>query len=259
VKAPGKSLGVLIIARKNSQSAHMLFKTLEDHFNVEIVNATTPSDLNDSNFYPAKNVETLEMAISISHHRARTRALTLGYEWTLILEEDAIVNFDYFQIRLLISSIEQKFSRKNIPIGIHLFPEQFGILRHKRGARFLRILYLPDGAMGYLLNLKGVKRAVADFVPTRVEIADWPRSLRKNIIWFAPRSSLVLHPDVRLVDTESATQIYRDIRSRYSRPRKFLTYRVVPLLFIRVGARFNLSFGTQPITSEKIRSIKLNF
>ena len=98
MKAPGKSLGVLIIARKNSQSAHMLFKTLEDHFNVEIVNATTPSDLNDSNFYPAKNVETLEMAISISHHRARTRALTLGYEWTLILEEDAIVNFDYFQI-----------------------------------------------------------------------------------------------------------------------------------------------------------------
>ena len=253
------SFSVLIIARPNSQSAREAMNILCKDFEAEIVEATTPTDLSGVNFRGAKNVEILEMAISISHHRARSKALRLANDWALILEEDAIINFNREHLELLIQSISNSIKDDKALVGIHLFPEQFGILSGKSLSSFLHVLYLPDFAVGYMLNLNAIKYTVLNFNFNHIEIADWPKYMRKKIKWFSPTRSLVLHPDLNLETTNSSTQVYRDIRASYSILKKLFNFRIFVLFLIRIGSFLNLKHGNHPIESEKIRTVRLYF
>jgi len=251
-----ESLVALVIAQKKSVIDQKSIKWLRKSIELEILDASTPNRLRKSAYKPARKVKPIEMAIAVSHHRARLRAEVLGKEWTIILEEDAIIKFDITQLFELIEELAKNYDRKT-PLGIHLFPEQFGILTKNSKGDFLHVKYLPDYAVGYCLNLSGIKRAIKDFDANKVELADWPRKIRNNISWFAPSSSFVLHPDTHIKTTKSSTSKYREERKNHSIFKKLSTSRVVPLLLIKIGHIFNLKFGENPIASEKIRSIKL--
>lgn len=252
-----ESLVILIIARNKSVMDQKSIKWLRKSIELEIIDASTPNSLRKSSYRPARRVKPIEMAISVSHHRARLRAEAVGKEWTLILEEDAIVNFKVLQLFELIENLAKNHDRKT-PLGIHLFPEQFGILTKNLKSDFLNVKYLPDYAVGYCLNSSAIKRAIKDFDTNNVELADWPHKIRKNISWFAPSSSFVLHPDTHLYTTKSSTSKYREERKNYSFFQKISSFRMIPLLLIKIGHILNLKFGENPIASEKIRSIKLS-
>jgi hypothetical protein len=252
-----ESLVVLVIACNKSAMDQKSIKWLSKSIELEIIDASTPNSLRKSIYRPARKVKPIEMAISVSHHRARLRAEALGKEWTIILEEDAIIRFNVVQLFELIENLVKNYDRKT-PLGIHLFPEQFGILTKNLKSDFLNVKYLPDYAVGYCLNLSAIKRAVKDFNADKVELADWPHKIRKNISWFAPSSSFVLHPDTHLNTTKSSTSKYREERKNYSFFQKLSSFRVIPLSLIKIGHILNLKFGENPIASEKIRSIKLS-
>jgi hypothetical protein len=253
-----KSLIVLVIAQKGSIIGEKTINTLSSFCELETIEAATPISLVNSPYKPAMGVQPVEMAIAVSHHKARLRAERLGIEWTLILEEDAIINFEIAELLKLIEEISNKFD-KDSPLGIHLFPEQFGILTKHPNRNFLKVHYLPDYAVGYCLNLSAVKKSIQDFDFREVEIADWPTRIRKDIFWHAPITSLVLHPDILLSTTKSSTIKYRKERENYLFYKKLFRYRIFPLILIKIGHIFKLKFGRNPIESEKIRSIKLNF
>jgi hypothetical protein len=252
-----ESLVVLVIARNKSAMDQQSIKWLRKSIELEIINASTPNSLRKSAYRPARRVKPIEMAISVSHHRARLRAEVIGKQWTLILEEDAIINFKVLQLFELIENLAKNHDRK-MPLGIHLFPEQFGILTKNLKSDFLNVKYLPDYAVGYCLNLSAIKRAIKDFDANKVELADWPHKIRKNISWFAPSSSFVLHPDTHLFTTKSSTSKYREERKNHSFFYLLSSFRIIPLLLIKTGHILNLKFGENPIASEKIRSIKLS-
>jgi len=252
-------LSVLIIARPNRRSAIEAKKVLSPEFNVQIIEATTPANLSGLNIYPARNVEPIEVAISVSHHRARLEALKSENEWAIILEEDAIVKFNLLKFETLIKSVIKTLDAENSLIGIHLFPEQYGILTGKQASEHVRVWYVPDFAVGYVLNLGALKYAVENFDFQAVEVADWPRFMRKKIKWFAPVNSLVVHPDLNLKSTESSTRVYRNIRTSSRKLKKYFNKRNLILIFLKIGKILNLCHGKNPIASEKIRSIRLYF
>jgi hypothetical protein len=251
-----ESLVVLVIAFKKSVIEQKPIQDLRKYAELEIIDASTPNSLSDGIYKPARKVKPIEMAIAVSHHRARLRAEVLGKEWTIILEEDAIISLNFIQLFELIEELTKRYDEKT-PLGIHLFPEQFGILIKNYKSDFLSVKYLPDFAVGYCLNLSAIKRAVKDFDANKVEIADWPHKIRKNISWFAPPTSYVLHPDTRLSTTKSATSQYRKERKSDSFFSKLSSFRMIPLSLIKIGHILNFKFGENPIASEKIRSIKL--
>ena len=253
-----KSLVVLVIALKNSSVGLKTIGLLSKFVDVEIIEAATPNSLLSHAYKPAKGVEPIEMAISVSHHLARLRAKTLSRDWTLILEEDVIIKFEIEELLTLIEEIDS-YNKVKIPLGIHLFPEQFGILTMIKNRGFLHVNYLPDCAVGYCLNLLAIEKTVQDFRENQVEIADWPSRIRKNILWFAPNTSLVAHPDLRLKTTKSSTSEYRKKRKNLSLYRKLLKFKIIPFVLIKIGHILNLKFGENPVDSEKIRSVKLQF
>jgi hypothetical protein len=253
-----KSLVVLIIALKNSPAGLKTTSQLSKFFDVEIIEAATPNSLLKGDYKPAKGVEPIEMAISVSHHLARLRAKTLSRDWALILEEDVIIKFEINELMTLIEELDSNNNAK-IPLGIHLFPEQFGILTKIKDRNFLHVNYLPDCAVGYCLNLLAIEKTIQDFRENQVEIADWPSRIRKNISWFAPSVSLVAHPDLRLKTTKSSTSEYRKKRKNFSFYRKIFNFKIIPFVVIKIGHVLNLKFGENPVDSEKIRSIKLHF
>jgi hypothetical protein len=253
-----ESLVALVIARNKSVMDQKSIKWLRKSIELEIIDASTPDSLRKSIYRPARRVKPIEMAISVSHHRARLRAEVIGREWTIILEEDAIINFNVVQLLKLIENLAKNHDRKK-PLGIHLFPEQFGILTKNLKCDFLNVKYLPDYAVGYCLNSSAIKTAIKDFDANKVQLADWPHKIRKNISWFAPSSSFVLHPDTHLYTTKSSTSKYREERKNYSFFRKISSFRMIPLFLIKIGHILNLKFGKNPIASEKIRSIILSF
>jgi hypothetical protein len=253
------NVGVYIISRSDAPLTPKEFESLKKQFPVTVVQATLPEQVSEDSFYSACGVEPLEMVISISHHRARSTALKRNQEWTLILEEDAIINFDRHRIEMLICAIGRDFDLGTTKIGIHLFPEQFGVLTGSKNAKYLRVLHQPDFAVGYMLNFDALKWSVDNFNSRDVEIADWPKYIKMGIKWFAPLNSLVFHPDLKLPTTQSSTKRYRDSRSSESLLKKLFNPRILHYLILRSTFLLGGSFGSFPINSEKIRSVRLYF
>ena len=252
------SITAIIISRPGSDLSSSLMSTLDEMFYTEILSAITPSNLTASDLVNGDGLTEVEIAISLSHHMARHRAMILNSDWCLIVEEDAIIKFTKEEMLLLIQNISLKFRPRDIPLGIHLFPEQFGILARKINDNFAKVRYLPDFAVGYVLNSKAVKKAMEFQNNKKIEVADWPQFMRVEITWFAPLVSFILHPDLNLSSTPSATRIHRQVRANHIWVKKLFNQRNFPLLIIRIGHLLHAKFGNNPIDSEKIRSIIVN-
>lgn len=249
------SITAIIISKQGSVLSPVLKSKLDEMFYTEILSAITPSDLIRSNFMNYNDLTEVEVAISLSHHIARKRAKKLNSDWCIILEEDAIINFTKEEIIFLIQEISSKNTSIHIPLGIHLFPEQFGILVTNKRENFAKVRYLPDFAVGYVLNYSAIKKSVEFQNFIKIEVADWPKFMRSKINWFSPLVSFVLHPNFHLSGTLSATRVHREFRAEQIWVKKIFSRRNFPLLLIKVGHLLHIKFGINPIDSEKIRSI----
>jgi GR25 family glycosyltransferase involved in LPS biosynthesis len=252
------SIGAIVIALKESQSGLRLKDLLNHMIYAEILEAMTPEFLKKAK-PKKKSLSKIEISISYSHHLARERGLILKKDWILILEEDAIIEFKKEELLSFIQIVEKNFTSKKIPIGIHLFPEQFGILVGNRKNNLLRIKYLPDYAVGYILNQAAIKTSVESFRKEKIEVADWPISMRSEITWVCPDRSFVKHPDLNDTNTRSSTKLIRLRNSNRHRITRYLNRKTIPLIIIKIGHLLNLNFGINPIESEKIRSIKITY
>ena len=252
------SIGAIVIALKESRSALRLKDLLNHMIYTEILEAKTPEFLNKAK-PKKKSLSNIEMSISYSHHLARERGLNLKKDWILILEEDAIIEFKKQELLSFLQIIENTFASKILPIGIHLFPEQFGILVGNRRNNFLRIKCLPDYAVGYILNQAAIKTSVKSFHRGKIEVADWPIFMRSKITWVCPDRSFVKHPDLNDANTRSATKLIRLSNSNRHKTTRYFNRKMIPLIVIKIGHLLNLSFGANPIESEKIRSVKITF
>jgi hypothetical protein len=233
--------------------------------NVEIrlVKALTPASLGClakepehlHGFYP-QAISCVEFAISRSHESARALALSENCEWAIFLEEDFISGEEIQNLNSYLGILDKLIT--DTPIGVHLFPEQFGILASCRRFPFLRVLAMPDFAVGYILNKAALIQCSNQLDFKKFEIADWPRYMR-DLIWLAPKKSIVLHPDISENAGKSSTLTARVQRmdslgflTKIKNSRNYLLF----VLFL--GRLVNIQYGNSPISSERIRSIELN-
>jgi len=152
----------------------------------------------------------VERAASVSHQIARNIASSFDTNWVLILEDDAIIFEDFFNsLEELISLSLDKYHE---PLGYHLFPEQFGILKRK-SANLAKILLMPDYAVAYVLNQPALRFAANNSHSCSRELADWP-SYMKKISWFAPLQSCVAHPVLSGLFHNSSIETSRSSRQK---------------------------------------------
>jgi hypothetical protein len=252
-------VAVSIISRPECKNGSDLYQMLKTAFRVDLVDATLPSDLVSRNFIGLPGLDPVEIAIAMSHHKARVSALEKGYTWNLFLEEDAIVQFDQRQIIELLGLVEADCNTNSKAIGIHLFPEQFGILVRLNDRQFFDLKRVPDFAVGYLLNYAALELSVKLFNSQAIEVADWPHYMRKKILWKAPLKSLVLHPNFEDIETLSSTKHLRISRSSKSVFEKLMQTQLIYLFLVRFMNLLGFGFGRSAIGSEKIRSVAFNF
>ena len=191
-----KNIYLIIIAvGGNVRNKSLLFPSFQKLFSgCRIFEATMPSDLGcvvgSLDHKHLSGISCSEFAASISHQAARNLSLTYDAEWILILEDDAVTsrNFESEICELLdeISCIDEDL------IAIHLFPEQYGILK-KFNDNFYSVNMIPDYAVGYLMNKCVVDYAANFSSEVHNYLADWPKFLN-SIPWYAPKTSMVLHP-----------------------------------------------------------------
>jgi hypothetical protein len=227
-------------------------------FKVQIFKAIRPEDItcqNHSNGFSSshRNISCLENAISESHRRVRELALNTSSEWCVFLEEDFILENDFDSIKDLFLILNECFGRTR-PLAIHLFPEQFGLLRRWKHQELLQIMKVPDYAVGYAMNHKALE--VAGNIPIANQVADWPMGIRRLIDWYAPTKSIIAHP---LFDSDSRVSLnrkFREIRSgRRSQFSKLFKIGNTQLILFFLGRIFRITYGSNKIESEKLRSV----
>jgi hypothetical protein len=198
----------------------------------------------------------VEFAISRSHEAARALALSEECDWAIFLEEDFMAGREFQNLNSYLGILEK--SKSNTAIGIHLFPEQFGILAACSKVPFLRILALPDFAVGYILNKPALMQCSNRLNAKRIEIADWPKYMR-DLLWLAPKKSIVLHPDVSDNANKSSTLAARvQRRDSLGFLMKIKDKRNYLLPLLTLGRLLKMQYGDSTISSERIRSVQLN-
>lgn len=243
---------IVVVSVFGSKSLPKLEHNLHElglkHF---VIQATTPQSAEF--VLPAEiSLSPVEVATSISHQRARTFALELGCKWAIILEDDAQILDVFGDIASLIGDIESQFGPDS-ELAVHLYPEQFGLLKSRFGESFYRVLSLPDCAVGYAMNRKALAASVA-IQRIEFEVADWHSEIRK-FTWLAPKASLVIHPDVGDIKVRSLTSDPRNKRIRArSLMQKLVAYPFARILLLRINWPHSHRYGYNSISSEKLRT-----
>ncbi len=220
---------------------------------VELFSGLTPKDFqchdreDCHHLCGSKNISCIEHAISHSHGAAQRKPF--ASKWLLIVEQDAICTSRAIELFSLLREVEDSYPRT--PTAIHLYPEQFGLLRDEEQRFFLQVSQVPDGATGYLINKEAHSQILSDPVPCK-EVADWPQSLRK-LHWVASRESLIIHPPIIHGRVTSSSTLSRSIRQRsiYS---KFRNHFNMKYLRFCIWKRTSVSFGQNWIQVEGLRS-----
>ena len=243
---------VVVISVYGSESLPKIQNVLSEiGYKTRVLVATTPES-SDFILSDSATLSTVEIATSISHQRARKFALDLGCEWVIILEDDAQIADGFDDIETLIGEIERDNGR-NSKLAVHLYPEQFGILKINSNKPYLRVLSVPDCAVGYAMN-RHAMRATMSIKGIDQEVADWHPEIRK-FSWFAPKFSLVTHPDVKDSKVRSLTSNPRQNRLRQSSfIEKLIKYPYLKMFLIRFPFPYASPYGSNPISSEKLRT-----
>jgi GR25 family glycosyltransferase involved in LPS biosynthesis len=247
--------GIVVIALNGEiRNSHQInLKFLSKFSKFEILESITPFDLGCNsqlkNHYHSRDLTCVERAASVSHQVARNIASTFDTDWVIIMEDDAIIGKNFFTFLFEIATT--KFFQIQKPIGFHLFPEQFGVLK-TISTNVAKVYLIPDYAVAYALNKQALKFSMGSSDQCSRFLADWPKFL-KSINWFAPLQSTVFHPEMSSkFDLNSSIQLSRN--NRLSQLNRFSIYDKFKRLILIVSALFLRDLGTAKISSPKLRS-----
>jgi hypothetical protein len=226
---------------------------------LHIYSAFTPKDIgcsdrphHHSSF--GRTLTCVEIAIAHSHAGARRAAFELDLDIVIILEDDADVLLG--KSELIIKWLEWALSQPQKRIGIHLYPEQFGVLIKKsRQINLNRVILLPDFAVGYVLNRRSLKAWNRSSSRARKWVADWPLSAYK-LRWYAPGEPVLTHPLNDFSISYAATGRTDRINSLSIWQRRMNVGTIRFLLFLFFSL-FGRRVGSTPIPNERLRTILL--
>jgi hypothetical protein len=195
-----------------------------------------------------------EYATSLSHQAARNFAFTKGWDWTIFVEDDAEVSKD-FNSKLL-DVLTYNFSKPKHGIALHLFPEQFGLLKILT-EKIYKIILLPDYAVGYVLDRQALLYCLRESNKVHFYLADWPRFIRK-LDWYCYQTSLVMHPDLRSIQNSnnSDIEIGRNQRfKQYNLFQRIINSRLLTIVVLKVMKFIGNSYGNAPIQAQNFRTV----
>ena len=263
VSQASSDLGIFILTVPGTRDVMSLINTVQKFLNTVpiVVEAITPAALPCGGKHLGgsgrhrNGLSCVEVATSLSHQRARNLASARKCNWSLFLEDDSIVQSSISFLPDLILEIES-FGSGEQPVGIHLFPEQFGILR-KHTRSLLNVVALPDYAVGYVLNAKALRESEKLAEKIHLSVADWPKGM-DQIHWYAPTRSLITHPNLDNHPSQSQIEELRRLRaSQSSFSYRFVNYPLLRILVLRLGSLLGMKYGKNWIASERIRSVVL--
>lgn len=246
---------VFIVSRNRQILSNSRFSSLLGFYPITVVEAALVEDLQRHSVKGIHGLSRVEVAISLSHHLARKQALTSKSNWCVFLEEDANLTAHFSKLKKLTETLDEVHKYKGFALGIHLFPEQYGILCQKGEDPYLAVIKMPDYAVGYALNRLAIKTAVENFNQTKIELADWPKYIRNSITWKAPLESLVTHPDLNDENIPSSTRSIREKRKQSSLLRKLFRLNSYKYVLFRIAGLYCTKFGQSNIHSKKLRTI----
>ena len=224
---------------------------------VQRLDASLPSGALNLSNSKGFAISGIESAISESHHRAREISFKLGCDWALILEDDAVATLELQNLPELLHVLGSCFDLET-PIGIHLAPEQFGIMIRKKSEVFLRNIRLADCAVAYILNRPALQSCLDAGAPI-MEVADWPKALRR-FQWISPLKPMFAHPHISNVEVTSSSFAPRLFRSQSkSLVRKLIEYPYHIMFTFKVASWLGSNYGNGYVQSEKIRSKVIGF
>ena len=245
---------IVIISVCGQRDIGSLLKALEScaFTKVSVMQATVPDFLSLELDQSNQLISPVEQAISNSHHRARVLSSSIDADWSIILEDDAIVLNNISNLREMLQEIEGHF-RIGTPLAVHLSPEQFGLLLRTKSSRYYKLPFIADCAVGYAMNRTSVRRAVAQG-PQINEVADWPKSFRA-FRWFAPVEPMVAHPDLHNISSSSATLEIRTGRSnRRSIKNRIRKYPYFKMFIFKLFSSYSQNYGIGYVQVESLRS-----
>lgn len=224
--------------------------------NLHFLRASTPADL-ESQLNSANSViSPIEMAISLSHKRARDLGISLDSDWVLIFEEDAIQLAQEHEVYSFLKNLDE-FLGHETPKAVHFAPEQFGVMCLHKSQEFYSTLILADCAVAYALN-RSALRVISSVDFSLSEVADWPKTLRK-LNWYSPKSAFYKHPDLHGTGTSSTSED-REARNIRQRNRVFIfSARNYKTILFLVLAKFGKNYGSGYVVKERFRSKVLLF
>ena len=220
--------------------------------NVYILNALTPNtigctldDICITSMHP--KITCVEFAVARSHEAARQFSYEKSARVSIILEDDASLESNF---PILVELFRKRCGKSATPIGLHCYPEQFGILTARKNSEFLRCLRVPDYAITYILNLAALQELSQTRDRREPEIADWPKYMRK-ILWLAPNESMVAHQEL-FSFVDPSRKVRQDIEKGFLISRK-LNAALMLFVFHAIGL-LGKRYGKSKIASEKLRS-----
>jgi hypothetical protein len=256
-------IGVIIISLPNKRNPITLLRSLSGIpiKEIRILEATTPINLMCRGIVEAhvhvgnqRSMSCSEVAAAISHHRARAIALAEDWDSVLILEDDAVLDNRFELVKILTRMHELV----QAPVLIHLFPEQFGIMKNRGNHEyFYDVMKIPDYAVSYILNRRALQKIVGIAPVVSRDLADWPIGI-KQLQLIAPKSSIFIHPINDENQKSSSIWLVRKkilaARKRVDRYRILEIYRFLIYKFV---ALFTSRYGSNTIASENLRSLIL--
>jgi hypothetical protein len=224
---------------------------LSQSLNTIVLPALTPAMLECENSFDCASVRhpkitCVEFAVASSHRLARSVARENAADLTIVLEDDAFLNSNFSEYLKL---FEGTFSDSMLPVALHCYPEQYGILIKQKKSKFLKCAKIPDYAVAYILNRAALSLSTSVPIESEFEVADWPNYMKK-IQWLAPLESMVEHREAFSFVKESRAYRQKKLtRSLVKRGKE-----KVNVLLFRFARIFGRQYGSSQIASENLRS-----
>jgi len=196
-----------------------------------------------------------EHATALSHQAARNFAFTKDWDWTIFVEDDAEILKDF--ISKILDVLSFNFSKPKHGIALHLFPEQFGLLKRLTD-KIYKVIFLPDYAVGYVLDRQALFYCLQESNKVHCYLADWPRFIRK-LDWYSYQTSLVIHPDLRNIQsyTNSDIELGRNQRfTEYSLWQRILNSRFLMIVVLKLMRLIGNDYGNAPIQAQNFRTVR---
>jgi len=207
------TLPIFVISMRSERRKELISDLREINIgNVEVFQGVLGTKVADNeevfnkkvfNYLHRRNPLEGEIGCALSHFLIYKEVVHRNTPWTLILEDDSRLNFNYVEeLTSLYDDLQSIDWCNEIPIIIHLKQENRPLIAQKisiGGQDVFRCLTLMSETNAYLINFKAAQIALKHGLPLH-DLADWPR-------WMSDVNLLTLPYDIFKVDRTLPSEI----------------------------------------------------